>query len=110
MARGMEMSSNDNSDRNKFPGLYDALFRIGLGSSHNDTGTGRLSDLLGQFPPVTPPQNRVSLSDLLAHGLTPPPSTLPSVGRAMLPLPPSPPKCDNSLKEDLQKEVAGTFK
>jgi class 3 adenylate cyclase len=110
MDRRVEMSSNDNSDGKKFAGLYDVLLGIGLNSPPNDTNTGHLSDFLGQFPPVTPPQNRLSLSDLLAYGLTPSPNPLSSVGRAMLPPPPSPSKRNASLKADLQREVADTFR
>jgi class 3 adenylate cyclase len=110
MDRGVEMSSNDNSNGNKFPGLYDALFRIGLGSSHNDAHTRHLTDLFSEHPPAGHPQNLLSLSDLMGYGLRPPPIPPSTIGRLMLPPPPTPPNRNTSLKDDLLKEVESTFR
>src|SRR5260370_33546405 len=59
-------------------------------------------------PPVGPPQNTVRLSDLMGYGLTPAPSPFLPLGRP-LPRPPLP-KRNASIKEELQKEVAETFR
>jgi class 3 adenylate cyclase len=108
MDRGVEMSSYKNSNAGKFPGLYETLLGIGSGSSDNEASNRSLADLFREFPPVEPPQNTVRLSDLLAHGLMPPLSPPPPIGRP-LPRPPLP-KRNTSLREELQNEVTETFK
>jgi uridylate cyclase len=108
MDRGVEMSSYDNSNASKLPGLYETLLGIGLGSSHNGAGNRSLAELMREFSPVAPPQNTVRLSDLLAYGLAPSLSPSLPIGRPIS----GPPvlKRNISLKEELQKEVAATFR
>jgi uridylate cyclase len=108
MDRGVEMSSYDNSNAGKLPGLYETLLGIGLRSSHNEAGNRSLAELMREFPPVVPPQNTVRLSALLGYGLTPPPSPPPPFGRPLSR--PTLPRRNASIKEDLQKEVAATFR